>query len=529
MKTNSTHTQRLSPEERDTSCSIIALDKFIQATRDSGYKGTPSAVAELVDNAIQAAAKTVQISIRPSSQGSRYPLEMSVLDDGCGMDPFTLRQALRFGGSSRFNQRTGLGRFGMGLPNSSFSQARKVTVYTWQTGSDVFASYLDVDEIAEGTLSQVPLPWVADYPDGVRRSSAGTLVIWSNCDRLDNRRVSTVHKKLARELGQRFRYFLWDGVQILINGEPVEPFDPLYLRGADAEQPGSQYGETIEYEIAVDPSDPQSPVGRVHVTFSELPVWEWHKLSNKEKKLLGVSKGAGVSLVREGREVDYGWFFMGQKRRENYDDWWRCEVRFEGVLDEAFGITHTKQQVRLSASLQEALTMDMEEIARALNTRARRAHLQAKVAERFSDAERLASERDRLMAPIPSTARGPREELTRAWASGDGRPSLEAGPAANAAVRLAESALKCTDFFTYDYLDEKMVLVLNPDHPFHRQVYRKLAEGDSDLERQLRTKLELLLLSYARAGLTNAEEGSAVVLKEQLRLWSGVLATYLNG
>jgi hypothetical protein len=39
-------------EERDFS--IVALDTFIQATRDSGYKGTGSAVAELVDNSLQA-------------------------------------------------------------------------------------------------------------------------------------------------------------------------------------------------------------------------------------------------------------------------------------------------------------------------------------------------------------------------------------------------------------------------------------------------------------------------------------------
>ena len=39
--------------------SIIALDKFIQATRDSGYKGTASAISELVDNAIQAQANQI--------------------------------------------------------------------------------------------------------------------------------------------------------------------------------------------------------------------------------------------------------------------------------------------------------------------------------------------------------------------------------------------------------------------------------------------------------------------------------------
>jgi hypothetical protein len=40
--------------------SIIAVDKFILATRDSGYKGTESAVAELVDNSVQAAARRAQ-------------------------------------------------------------------------------------------------------------------------------------------------------------------------------------------------------------------------------------------------------------------------------------------------------------------------------------------------------------------------------------------------------------------------------------------------------------------------------------
>ncbi len=98
----------------DQVCSIIALDKFIQATRDSGYKGTPSAVSELVDNSIQAGATRVAISITATASGDEEKaIEVSVLDNGCGMDPFTLRQALRFGGSTRFGERSGLGRYGM--------------------------------------------------------------------------------------------------------------------------------------------------------------------------------------------------------------------------------------------------------------------------------------------------------------------------------------------------------------------------------------------------------------------------------
>jgi hypothetical protein len=98
------------------SFSIVALDKFIQATRDSGYKGTPSAVAELVDNSLQAGARNVDISIALAVD-PEFPIEVIIADDGSGMDPFTLRQALRFGGSSRFDDRNGMGRYGMGLPS----------------------------------------------------------------------------------------------------------------------------------------------------------------------------------------------------------------------------------------------------------------------------------------------------------------------------------------------------------------------------------------------------------------------------
>src|SRR5439155_2546284 len=89
--------------------SIIALDKFIQATRDSGYKGTASAISELVDNSIQAGATRLEISVLATSADDEKTIEVSVLDNGCGMDPFTLQQALRFGGSTRFGDRSGLG------------------------------------------------------------------------------------------------------------------------------------------------------------------------------------------------------------------------------------------------------------------------------------------------------------------------------------------------------------------------------------------------------------------------------------
>jgi hypothetical protein len=523
-------------------CSIIALDKFIQATRDSGYKGMASAISELVDNSIQARATRITISVTATTSGDQdKAIEVSVLDNGCGMDPFTLRQALRFGGSTRFGDRSGLGRYGMGLPNASLSQARRVTVYTWQKPSErradnsdrsraheppehVYTSYLDVDEIVRCEIEEVPRPRLVKEAPAACVGHSGTFVLWTECDRLDNRRVSTIVRKLEGELGRRFRHFLWKGLRIVINGDPITPFDPLYLHSG-AEVSGAQlFGEEMRYEVRADSADPRQ-TGWVRVRFSELPVHEWHKLSNDEKRRIGMSKGAGVSIVRAGREVDYGWFFMGSKHRENYDDWWRCEVQFDPILDEAFGITHTKQQVRPQTHLIEALTPDLEATARALNGRARKAHLAVKASERFSEAEIVANERDHLLRPLPANADPKAKALMKDLEKS--HPVLRCGSGDKPSrYKIVEGAVKDTCFFAHAHDGERLILVVNPEHPFYREIYKPLADGDNSRDQQLRAKLELLLLAAARSEASLRGKNQALA---QYRLeWSNTLATFLN-
>jgi len=520
-------------------CSIIALDKFIQATRDSGYKGTASAISELVDNSIQAGATRIALSIEAkASDDEGKTIEVSVLDNGCGMGPATLRQALRFGGSTRFGDRRGLGRYGMGLPNASLSQARRVAVYTWQSAASqgksatrgratpsrvVYSSYLDVDEIVRREMVEVPAPELVKVPPTACSGVSGTLVSWSQCDRLENRRVSTIVRKLEAELGRRFRHFIWNGLRITINGDTLEAFDPLYLN-PKAEVSGAQlFGEEMRFEVRADPGDSRK-TGWVRVRFTELPVHTWHKLSNDEKRRIGLSKGAGVSIVRGGREVDYGWFFMGSKHRENYDDWWRCEIQFDPVLDEAFGITHTKQQARPQSHLVDALTPDLEATARALNGRARKAHVAVRASERFSEAERIANERDHLLRPLPRRPDPTAKSLMRELE--ESHPALREAADGNDRYSIIEHAVKDASFFTLAHDGERLVLVLNPDHPFYREIYKPLSEGETPRDPQLRAKLELLLLAAARSEA--AARGKVPALAKHRLEWSNTLAAFLN-
>ena len=330
-------------------------------------------------------------------------------------------------------------------------------------------------------------------------------------------------------LGRRFRYFLWDGISIDVNGDHVEPIDPLFLHPRGRFAGAAQFCDDFVYEIAADPEN-KNRTGTVRVRFSELPVAEWSRLSNFEKRDRGIAKGAGVSVVRGGREVDYGWFFLSRKRRENYDDWWRCEIQFDPVLDEAFGITHTKQQIRPKPYLLEALSDDMESMARLLNARARKAHHEAKVAERFSEAEERASTRDRMLRPMPRFHR-PRDERVLAELRREPGPVVadSGSDPARMGYRIVPARLSDTAFFNYARDKNHLWLVLNREHPFFKVVYSTLLESEAPRDVALRSQIDLLLLAAARSEAL-LDDHDAIEVAETLRkCWSDTLATFLSG
>lgn len=512
---SSTRTRRRARQAGHVDASIVAVDRFVEATRDSGYRGTGAAVAEFVDNALEAGATKIAVDVRRDSPSA--PIAVSVADNGVGMSPAVLRRALRFGGSTRFNSRTGLGRYGMGLPNAAVSQARRVDVYSWRSPTRVWRTHLDIDEVVEGGLSEIPRPTPSSFPGGVPKFHSGTLVVLTKCDRLDAATVPALIRRLRAELGRRFRYYIWSGRDIRLNSERVSPIDPLFLRREERPK-ATIFGEVLEYSIRSDPDDRTSPVGRVEVTFAELSVAEGIHLSNRDKHHLGITGGGGVSIVRAGREVERGWFLMGAKRKENYDDWWRAEVRFDPVLDEAFGITHTKQQVNPRDYLKEILGPDLEVIARALNSRVREAHLNAKKQLAFLPAEQIAGRNDRRLPPVHVDAF---KHAGRQTASRRGRD--QRGPLV---YRLLEEESRSGSLYSCHLDASGLTVLLNEHHPFIREVLSPLAEEESPLLGSIRTRLQLLLLAAARAELTLPAQRRKQV-ESFRRVWSDILAAFM--
>lgn len=488
---------------------------FLIATRDSGYKTTALAVAELIDNSLQAGAKHVSVEV-VASDDSTFPLEVRVTDDGAGMDARLLADALTFGGSSRFDDRSSLGRYGMGLPNGALSRARRVEVYSWR-GGDVRHCYLDVDELVEQRRRSLPPVVAVDRPPFVPQTASGTSVRLLRCDRLEYRRPSTLAQRLTDDLGRIYRSFLADGLTLNINGELVAAVDPLFLDRPGRAAGARQFGDTLRYRLSVGRA-----TGRVEVRFSELPLERWHVLTGEDKRRLGITSAPCVSILRAGREIDRGWFFMGAKRRENYDDWWRCEIRFDPSLDELFGITHSKQAIAPTREVLDVLTPDLEPIARALNSRVRHRFELVKVTTPLTAAERQAARADALLPSLPR--HGDRlapeiEELLEV---------VGAEVSNHRPYQLAVSDLPTTAAFEATVRNGTLVVALNSRHPLYRDLYGPLAVSEVPRDQDVATRVALTVLAAARAELLGPRRSNRDQARRFRQAWSDVLAAFLN-
>ena len=164
------------------------------------------------------------------------------MDDGHGMSREDLWNALRMGEGTRRVRGT-LGKFGLGLPNASMSQCRKVEVYSWRNRSSALYTVLGPECVADGKVSikkpeKKPVPEDIMAKSRMAESKSGTLVIWSDLDRISMKKGRTLIDNYKLALGRIYRHMIHsDGVKIRMmsfykNEEPyteaIVPNDPLY-------------------------------------------------------------------------------------------------------------------------------------------------------------------------------------------------------------------------------------------------------------------------------------------------------------
>lgn len=369
---------------------IVPAHLAVQAMRDNGYKNAAYAIAELMDNAIQAGATQVELlcgekkELLVQRKRSRIH-QIAVLDNGRGMDATVLRLALQFGNGTYLDEdkHIGIGRFGMGLPSSSVSQCERVDVWSWQNGvENALYTYLDLEEIRKKELVEVPEPQPNPIPKiwrqvGMSFGKTGTLVVWSQLDRCIWKTGSAIIDNSELIIGRMYRKFLESGqVSIrmlafdLDNSDTVIvqkyalPNDPGYLMAKsscpapfDNKPMFMPWSEEDKFEW-VCPIEFRGKIHDVKVRFS-FAKEEARSGQNPGSLPHGqhAAKNVGVSIVRAGRELE-----LDQTLVIKYNPterWWGIEVEFPPSLDDLFGVTNNKQSARNFAEL---VKLDIESL-----------------------------------------------------------------------------------------------------------------------------------------------------------------------
>ena len=381
----------IQPIQPELDFSIVSPKLTIEAMRDSGYKDTDHALAELIDNSVEAGADLVEIIAvetppDPDQRHARAQVsEIAVADNGEGMDSTTLRRALKFGDGTRMDRRKqGIGRFGVGLPQSSISQCRRVDIWTWQNGTDnAFHCYLDLDEIRTSGRQDVPEPSHTPVPVRWRKVAAntsdptGTLVVWKKLDRVRWSGGAKTLERTAELCGRIYRKFLTSGEnQILINlmlasaeanhliikrEQDCPPNDPLYLITPSStpepfrDQPMFQLFNEQKWVVPVGNIE-----GNIHARCtmarpdaineakSSIP-WpkSWAKAGDAPWGK-HADRNKGVSIVRARRELEMNLAWVNNYEPE--ERWWSVEVEFDPILDEIFGVVNNKQHAHAFVS-----------------------------------------------------------------------------------------------------------------------------------------------------------------------------------
>ncbi|MFC5247362.1 ATP-binding protein [Streptomyces nigrescens] len=567
---------------------LFLAGQALASFRDSGYS-LSAAISEVVDNSLEATARNILVRMdeEPAEgrHGKNRVWRISFADDGSGMDDGALHRYPQVGHSSRYMRTDTIGKYGVGAKLSALNYGRRIDVWSrTSSASDWRHVWFDLDdalaeeELANGQSAGIDPPTSKPVPDDLRDllpDDAGTLVVWSKIDRLEDGRHSEDFKSLVgevkKELSRTFRYFIDDGQRIEVNGEQLLAHDPLFLlsgtwaesvldgysKSESSQDMGSAFTE--ENRDAVLIADEPLPVG-THT--AQLRVTLYPPAATRSRQMGGddvarrmrIPDNEGrISFVRRRREISYTNVprIFGRRVAEP-DRFIGIEVAFGPELDAYFGVRHVKRGAEPHAELRDQLR---KELKKPLKT-ARKI-----LAERWQEADRdgrkhLGEHRDvsdvasRKASELPALPVAPRVVTDPVQAFEDlARDVL--GPAAQAEEKAEFIArernrpfiLKTVDvpgqeFIDITHLAGQQIVRLNARHRFYQDTWVPLTElvdakpgtlGAEEIRRRAHRVLDalsLMLLAYARA---EAMDPSSDARYGQLRgYWGMFLHTLMS-
>ena len=554
---------------------LIDVSRMYESLRYNDYS-VENGLGEIVDNAVEAGAREIRIdfekkTVKLGKRQSEEIVSITVADNGVGMGEDIISKCLKLGCSMREhkNGRLGIGKFGVGMTLGGISLARKIEVYSRDDESrDFLYTYIDLDEIKAGkTIISTPIK--KDIPDAYKdfyEENTGTLVVLSNCDRMDGtgRRIDSneFNGLIANYLGRTYRKFIETGLKIYLDNRIVYLHDPLYMAGPtqfdtkETQDPKAQlYSEyAFDWDIPGRPGEKAT----IRIKLSLLPL-EWRANigdgGNNEAKKRKIDQNEGVSILRANREVLYDKipYLIGQKRGQfSYQDndrWWGCEISFPPELDECFQVRYIKRGAEPIGALKDRLKSELTGAITSLRKRIKedRAIEKAKqnqVKNHFDNVADIMTDLDDVL-PMNQTKNNMTQEEEAAriekildeTAGSTGETEAERAARKEAINNRMYSILTVSYpasvlFETETLLGDKMVIKLNTNHAYYQKVIEPLcgealkvdSADDSVDKAKVRDAIMLLILSYVKARSAMKDTDSNRMFDNLESQWGSILS-----
>lgn len=353
---------------------IPSAKRLIGSLRNMGYDFS-QAVADIVDNSIEAKATIIAIDVEFDGDDSW----VRVADNGVGMSPEQLREAMRYG-SDRKYEVDDLGKYGLGLKTASLSQCQILSVasrnnpkraaisaYSWDCRHIERTNrweILPLDRNGLGPAIMTPL-----------KETTGTVVLWSRLDRIlgysqpygefARKRLSQMCRELESHLGMVFHRFLsgelkGKKIKILLNGNDVKPWDP-FCRKEEKTKSLQQLLLNVDYE---------GTSGRVLIHPFILP----HQSDFSSQDAFRLATGPanwnqqqGFYIYRAGRMIQSGGW-SNLRTADEHTKLARVSISFSPSLDDAFKVNVAKMRAQIPPSIREELQNAISTVAKMART-----------------------------------------------------------------------------------------------------------------------------------------------------------------
>lgn len=354
----------------------VDRERLVELMQSFPYS-LPEAVADLIDNSIDANSKNITVEL-DHNIGVPYVL---IKDDGIGITPDEMDNIISIGKKRDYHP-SDLGKFGVGLKTAGLSQARNVTVFSKTESGKMSIRRISVDWMKETGNFHMVLHSSTESPvvdqimeRGHLPSLHGTTILLEGLHRFDTLRIGNNNdshtlidtlEKLESHLAMVYHRFVEDpnhprhfSLHFTAKGGKIEPLNPFEPHNTD-----SRYGTlTRSSFVKINGEQNEKVPIRLVILSHGNQISNPNEHRERIKSAIGSWSGAeGAYLYRNDRLVAHSqWFGIPDISKTAVGTLRRVEVNIDSSLDDFFGLSPSKSAYRLPMEFRYSLKELMDD------------------------------------------------------------------------------------------------------------------------------------------------------------------------